>query len=203
MKAGAHLRTRMRALWLPMLAGAISLVVSQASAEVGRTAPDNTEHFDIDRSQPVKIEAATLEVRDKDKKATFSGNVHVVQGETDLRCNILVVYYDNGAAKSRSRGAKSQNSEQQIRRMEATGNVVITQKDQRATGDRGNFDMRTNMMTLSGNVIVTRGKDVLRGERLLVNLTTGVSRMEAGGGRVEGLFRSNSAQDTRRPPHTN
>jgi lipopolysaccharide export system protein LptA len=47
-------------------------------------------------------------------------------------------------------------------------------------------------VTLEGNVVVTRGKDVLRGHRLVVNLTTGVSRMEAPGtGRVEGLFLPN------------
>jgi lipopolysaccharide export system protein LptA len=37
----------------------------------------------------VQIEAASLEVRDKDKVATFSGNVHVIQGDTDLRTKKL------------------------------------------------------------------------------------------------------------------
>ena len=32
--------------------------------------------------EPVSIEAASLEVRDKDRVATFSGNVRVVQGDT-------------------------------------------------------------------------------------------------------------------------
>jgi LptA/(LptD N-terminal domain) LPS transport protein len=36
--------------------------------------------FSQNRDQPVHIEAATLEVRDKDKTATFSGNVRVTQG---------------------------------------------------------------------------------------------------------------------------
>jgi hypothetical protein len=36
--------------------------------------------------QPVHIEAMTLEIRDKDKIATFSGNVRVVQGDTTMRC---------------------------------------------------------------------------------------------------------------------
>ena len=47
--------------------------------------------------------------------------------------------------------------------MEANGNVVVTQKDQIATGDRGDFDMRNNTVTLTGNVVVTRAEDVLRG----------------------------------------
>jgi lipopolysaccharide export system protein LptA len=53
--------------------------------------------------------------------------------------------------------------------------------------------MRTNTVVLSGKVVVTKGQDVLRGERLVVNLTDGVSRME--GGRVEGMFNPKSNSD--------
>ena len=45
------------------------------------------------QDQPVQIEAATLEVRDKNKTATFSGNVQVVQGDTTMKCQSLVVFY--------------------------------------------------------------------------------------------------------------
>src|SRR3984893_11251423 len=45
------------------------------------------------KDQPVQIEAATLEVRDKSKMATFSGHVEVVQGDTTMKCQKLVVFY--------------------------------------------------------------------------------------------------------------
>src|ERR1700730_862884 len=45
------------------------------------------------KDQPVQIEAATLEVRDKSKMATFSGHVEVVQGDTTMKCQTLVVFY--------------------------------------------------------------------------------------------------------------
>ena len=51
--------------------------------------------------------------------------------------------------------------------------------------------MKTNTVTLTGNVVMTQGKNVLRGDRLVVNLTSGVSRVESGKnghGRVQGLF---------------
>src|SRR5262249_17988788 len=50
------------------------------------------------KDQPIHIEAATLEVHDKAKTATFSGNVQVVQGDTTMRCRSLVVFY--GAEES-------------------------------------------------------------------------------------------------------
>jgi len=67
----------------------------------------------------------------------------------------------------------------------------VTQKDQTATGDLGIFDMATNTVTLTGHVMMTQGKNVLRGEKLVVNLTSGVSRVESGKHqRVQGLFPS-------------
>jgi lipopolysaccharide export system protein LptA len=51
--------------------------------------------------------------------------------------------------------------------------------------------MKTNTVTLKGNVVMTQGKNVLRGDTLIVDLTSGVSRVESGKngkGRVEGLF---------------
>jgi lipopolysaccharide export system protein LptA len=81
--------------------------------------------------------------------------------------------------------------QQKIKRLEARGGVVVTQKGETASGDTGIFDMTTNTVTLTGNVVMTQGKNVLRGDRLVVDLTSGVSRVEAGKsghGRVEGLF---------------
>src|SRR5579862_9256456 len=56
------------------------------------------------KDQPIHIEAATLEVHDKAKTATFAGNVQVVQGDTTMRCRSLVVFYGSeesaGTAKA-------------------------------------------------------------------------------------------------------
>jgi lipopolysaccharide export system protein LptA len=41
--------------------------------------------------------------------------------------------------------------------------------------------MRSNTVTLTGNVVLTKGQDVLRGQKLVVNLTDGVSKMDSGG----------------------
>jgi lipopolysaccharide export system protein LptA len=51
-------------------------------------------------------------------------------------------------------------------------------------------------VTLTGSVLLTRGENVIRGERLVMNLDTGVSRVESSkvplpGGkpkRVKGIF---------------
>jgi lipopolysaccharide export system protein LptA len=163
-----------------------------SSAAIQQGPPNALQGFSQNRGQPVQIEAATLEVRDKDKVATFSGNVHVIQGDTDMRCRSLVVFYEDEGAQGAAANPGIRTAQpgpggnSKIKRLEANGNVVVTQKDQTATGDKGVFDMRANTVTLLGNVVMSQGQNVLRGERLVVNLTSGVSRVE--GGRVQGLF---------------
>jgi lipopolysaccharide export system protein LptA len=160
--------------------------------------PNALQGFSQNRDQPVKIQSDGLVVRDKDKMATFTGNVHVTQGDTEMRSKVLVVYYLDSSKpgpapattmKTAQPGAPPGSGEQQqIKRIEATGGVLVTQKDQNAAGDNGTFDMQSNTVTLNGNVVVTRGKDVVRGQRLVVDLNTGVSRID--GGRVDALFGS-------------
>ena len=158
--------------------------------------PNALQGFSQNRDEPVHIEAATLEVRDKDKAATFSGDVHVKQGDTGMRCKSLVVFYeqdgeDADKRKNHAAAKPGPGGEQKIKRLEARGGVVVTQKEQTATGDLGIFDMKTNTVTLTGNVVMTQGQNVLRGDKLVVDLTNGVSRVESGKngtGRVQGLF---------------
>jgi lipopolysaccharide export system protein LptA len=178
-----------------------------AQAQPSKGPPNALQGFSQNRDQPVHIEAATLEVRDKDKVATFSGNVRVTQGDTGLRCKSLVVFYEQPGDSAE--GGKSMpvanpgpGGEQKIKRLEARGDVVVTQKDETATGELGLFDMHTNTVTLTGNVVMTQGKNILRGDKLVVDLTSGVSRVESsksGAGRVQGLFLPGSAGPDLKP----
>ncbi len=178
------------------------------SAPANLGPPNALQGFSQNRGQPVQIEAATLEVRDKDKVATFTGNVHVIQGDTDMRCQTLVVRYEDAASIKTGSVTVVQpgpGGTSQIKRLDAQGNVIVKQKDQTATGDKGIFDMRANTVTLVGNVVISDGQNVLRGERLIVDLTTGVSRVE--GGRVQGLFqrggRAEDGKNSPKPPGAN
>jgi lipopolysaccharide export system protein LptA len=185
----------------------VTLIIPGASlrAQTASQGPPNAlQGFSQNRDQPVHIEAATLEVRDKQKEATFSGDVRVKQGDTGMRCKSLVVFYEQdaeGAPKGKTLQAASPGprGEQRIKRLEARGGVVVTQKDQTATGELGIFDMKSNTVTLTGNpVVMTQGPNVLRGDKLVVDLTSGVSRVESGKsgqGRVQGLFQPGTGTD--------
>jgi lipopolysaccharide export system protein LptA len=175
------------------LAASLLVVTAQGVAQPDKkSSPGVFKGLQQKREGPVRITSATLEVRDKSKMATFKGDVHVVHGETEVRCAELVVFYDDEKDKSGAKKSAPPDGtigQQQIRRMEARGNVVVTQKDQRAVGDRAEFDMRTNTVTLIGGVIITTADNVVRGNQMVVDLNTGIARMGTGGAtRVEGVF---------------
>ena|GEM_PF-336955 len=81
-----------------------------------------------------------------------------------------------------------------VTKIEAKGNVVITSgKDQTTTSDWALYDVPAQLVTVGGNVVLTQGQNVLKGNRLLIDLKTGESRFEntgdtAAGGRIRGLF---------------
>jgi len=168
--------------------------------------PNAMQGFSQNRDQPIQIESASLEMRDKKKEATFAGNVKVVQGDTTMTSKTLVVFYDSGpgpatpppAAPKGSKSAPMQSAtpgpggSSSIRRLEAKGSVVVTQKDQVVTGETAIFDTRANLITMMGGVVLTQCKNVMRGDRLKVDMTTGVSRVESDGGKVKVLIEQSS-----------
>jgi lipopolysaccharide export system protein LptA len=174
-------------------ATAVAIVVVvcgfDARAQKNQGPPNALQGFSQNRDQPVKIQAAAFEVREKDKVATFTGDVHVFNGDTELRCKALTVFYDEDSSGHNMKAAEpGPGGERQIKRIEAKGGVTVVQNDQHAAGDAAIFNMRENTVTLTGNVVVTKGADILRGQRLMVDLTNGVSKMDQG--RVEGLFQA-------------
>jgi lipopolysaccharide export system protein LptA len=160
------------------------------------------------QDQPVQIEAAALEVHDKNKMATFSGNVQVVQGDTTMKCQKLVVFYGEevgiaqqagGEPKPAKPAGDAPKSAQNIRRIEARGGVTVVTKDQNASGDLGVYDLIQKTITLTGNVVVSQGQNVIHGERVIVDTVSGNAKVESGNqgggaatpGRVRALIQPN------------
>ncbi|QOZ30403.1 LptA/OstA family protein [Bradyrhizobium sp. CCBAU 53421] len=196
---------------MPMLSrAAIVALFALAAFDTARgqgtaSVPNAMQGFAQNRDQPVQIEAAVLEMRDKKKEATFSGNVKVVQGDTTMTSKVLVVFYEDkstqppasapGASAPKAPPPQSATpgpaGASSIKRLEAKGDVVVTQKDQVVTGTTAIFDTKTNLITMLGGsgsqVVLTQCQNVVRGDRLLVDMTTGVSRVESDTGRVQAM----------------
>ena len=147
--------------------------------------PVTTNH---DSSQPIEITADQLEVQQEKQLATFSGNVQAIQGDIRLQAASLQVSYraadDNSGSNADAQGA--------ISRIIAKGNVFFSSPGQTAKGDSGVYDVDASLITFEGNVVLTREDNVIKGNRLVLNLATGTSKVSGAGvgksGRVRGLF---------------
>ena len=99
-------RFRRIAFGVSAAAMALAMVAGRAGAQSAVTGvPNAMQGFSQNRDQPIQIESATLEMRDKKKEATFSGNVKVIQGDTTMTSKTLVVFYEFGFGR---RGAAGQ-----------------------------------------------------------------------------------------------
>lgn len=170
--AGAWRRWRRR---IGGLTAAFALALLLPAAAGGQGVPR------ADADQPIEINADNLEVRQQDNLAIFTGNVEATQGRIRLTADQVKVWYrPNGEAKADAGGT--------IIRIDALGDVFVSSPDETAQGDVGIYDVPAKEITLTGDVVLTRGENVIRGEKLVLNMATGRSQIEGGKQRVRGLF---------------
>ncbi|MGB7404408.1 MAG: LptA/OstA family protein [Pacificimonas sp.] len=139
-----------------------------------------------DSSAPIDFSADRIEVREAASQAVISGNVQVDQGSLDLTAAEVRVFYRSGS------------DDLTVDRLDATGGVVITTPAERAQAAAAYYDVPNSLVTLVGNVLLTRNGDIVRGERLVIDLNDGQSVIDGAGsrtaGRVTGSFTPRSAQ---------
>jgi len=148
--------------------------------------------FKSDPNSPMDVEANTLDVIEASNKAIFRGNVIAKQGDLLLQtAELTAINSGQGglglASAADDAATKSKGQDKgQIVRLEARNTVIITSKDgQSATAKWADFDVKANTALLGGGVTVSKRTDdplktdVIRGDRLKINLTTGVYQVES------------------------
>lgn len=172
------LNARHRAALCALVAGAGALCALPALAqEGGQSASGSRLGLQLQGGQPIQIESDKLEVQEQESKATFTGNVNVTQGTMLLKSGRMVVYY-----AKRGDGASAATGSSDIERIEVDDKVYVKSENQVATGDRGTFDMRSEVLILSGKeVVLTEGSNVLVGCKLTVQMKSGLSQVDGCG----------------------
>jgi lipopolysaccharide export system protein LptA len=137
-----------------------------------------------DNNAPINISSDSFQADLNSKLGTWSGNVVVTQADMKLRANTVRMSTVNGKAD----------------KVTATGNVVVdSPKSGIVTGENGVYAVVPRTVVMTGNVVLKKGKDVMRGTQLTVNLATGqavlgggVKGQTQGSTRVQGVFLPNS-----------
>jgi lipopolysaccharide export system protein LptA len=145
--------------------------------------------------EPINIEAAKLDYFDKEQKLIYSGNVVATQGNSKLKAETLVIFL---APKEGTTTTGVPSSASEVSRMEASGHVTVSAKDQIGTGDRGIYEKSENKVYLIGNVTLTQGPNVTKGDKLIYDLNSSQAVVT---GRVKSMFLPAGAEEpaSRRP----
>lgn len=125
------------------------------------------------QGKPVQIEADSMEVRQNDKQAEFTGNVDAKKGNVRMTSNRLLVDYVKVAGKNK------------VTFLNAKGNVVVVSKGQTVKAQWAKMDVDANTVIMGDNVTVLDGKSVIKCAKLQLNMGTGISNCT---GRVQSTF---------------
>ena len=161
-----------------LLGSALALVCAHGALAQGALIPGGNS------KAPVSIDSAKLDYYDKEQKLVYSGGVIAKQGDSILRATTLSIFLANNPTKSADSGTDSGD----VRRMEATGPVTISSKDQVGMGDSAIYEKAENKLYLIGNVSLSQQGNVIKGQpksRLIYDLTTSQAQIEGG---VNSLF---------------
>jgi len=170
-----------RGLFAGLLAGTVGALAFGSIAGAQNIAGFNS-------NQPVNFDADRIEVQDRQNRVVLSGDVVIRQGDLQLTAQRTTVSYTDVGTLT-------------IQRVDATGGVVVTRGNERASGASGVYDFNRRVIVLAGGVALRRGGDTLNGGRLTIDLNTGLSSVDgsaaggsaasqsgSGGGRVSGTF---------------
>ncbi len=150
-----------------------------------------------DPSQPIDIDADSLDVDDKKKTAIFRGKVKAVQGDYVINTEEMVAHYtgDGGmalaapAANAPPPAAGLAKQGAQLSQVVMPRRVDIVAKDgQRAQGNSAVFNPKNNTAKLTGDVVLSQGTSVTNGNCAELDMTTGLMKIidacgfAAGGG---------------------
>ena len=118
--------------------------------------------------KPIEILADSMEWNKQLGQAIATGNAKAIQGQTTIKANKIIAVL-------------SEDNSQQIKELQAIGKVVFLKDKQLATGDKATYYINQDKVIITGNVELKRDDNIIKGEKLIIDFLTGLSKMEASG----------------------
>ncbi|MET3613677.1 lipopolysaccharide export system protein LptA [Rhizobium aquaticum] len=165
-----------------------ALATAPATAAFSQATASKMDGVALSNDKPIHIESDKLEIKDKENRADFTGNVVATQGSTMLKSKTMTVYYKSSGkdGANNSGGAMANAGNGDIDRILVNGGVVLNSDKQTATAESGHFEMAKQLFVLEGKqVVLSDGNNVFTGCRLTVHMDTGQAQLDSCGGRVQ------------------
>jgi len=165
-------------LWFLLVAMTTALCIAPNSHAVEKK---TDEIPSVKGGGPIEIVADRLEAYNAQKLVVFSGNVVVTQTDKILRANQLNVYY-----KQKEKDGKTSDKNMEtgdLDRIEAKGNVRLTQGEKIVTGDSAVFYNDAQKLIMTGNPVMQEGNNIVRGDKITVLLNENRGIIESSKGK--------------------
>lgn len=179
------------------LAPAVALALFAAC--LGGSA-SRAQGIDTKSNAPIDIAADEAEVINSRCLVIWRGSAEALQADSRLRANTISVF-----SKPKGKDSGGQAACGGTDHIVADGNVFYVTPQQHVRGDHAVYTAAADEIVITGDVIVVQGKDVARGDRLTLKVSTKEARMEslATGpgktGRVRGVFYPDENTPTQAP----
>jgi lipopolysaccharide export system protein LptA len=159
---------RFRWLWTVAFL-AVAVLLTDAAWTAGEPKAGQAEN------EPIRIVADELISYNEDKYAEFIGNVKVTQGNFTITSDKLRIYYQGELLDNEKKGG----DEELLKKIIATGNVIITSEQYNAEAEKAEYDTATMTVILSGkNAKVISGKNSITGSKITLNRKSGQVKVE-------------------------
>ena len=132
----------------------------------------------LNQNQPIELASDKMEAFQETRLVVFSGNAVATQGEIKMKSDRLSIYYKKSNEKKEQIGQKEVDGMGDLDRIEATGSVIITQKDMMATGKEAVYYHDSGQFVLTGNPVLHQGTNVVKGCRVIFYSNESKGRVE-------------------------
>lgn len=124
----------------------------------------------VDRNTPIQITSDRMDAYNEKGIVVFDGNAIATQGDRTIRAEKIILYYKKkteGSEKAEDTGIRKNGD---LDKIEAKGNVRITQLERVVTGNEAVYLQDAQKIIITGNAVLSEGKNVVRGEQVVVFL---------------------------------
>ena len=118
---------------------------------------------------PIEITSNRMEAFNEKKLVVFSGNAIAKQGNKVLKADQLNLYYKKEPEKVKV-GTTETEGTGNLEKIEAKGNVSLTQGERIATGDEAIYLRDSGKVIMTGNAVLREGKNSIKGDSVIVFL---------------------------------
>lgn len=144
-----------------------------------------------DPDAPVQITSSQLDLARGAGTALFTGDVLAIQGEMRLSAQWVLVEYTL---------LPDGNIGNEIKTITAKDKVLLVTPTEAAESDEAVYRPQTNEVLMTGNVLLTQGPNTVAGDRMTVDLETGIGKVE---GRVRTVLQPQSTPPQSQPQPQN